>query len=964
MSVDEAKRAWGSARDHFAPPYVDMNAPKAERMARIWALADHHLGGRLFRNEKGGSVLYLDEEGTPKSLPRDSFQALVQAHVEARKDVSSDDPAIRHSTPKRRCNIPRTIVRDTYAALDLGRPLAGIMHFPCVLENGEIIKQPGYHPELRSYLHWTGAPADPHNITDAEADDVLRRLTDVKHASVTDYIHHLAALLWWARGPALAGHPSPMVVFRATERDSGKSMASSILMGAGGQAHTSIPWAEGRELGYRLAGALGVPRAGILFDNIPTGEVIGGAVMHQVLTARGPLLLRQVGSGGGTPTADPTRMLWAANGNQLGFDTEVERRILRVDLEPRARPDVLPFRTPDLFGWVKRERWLIASALLRIVVSWHDAGCPPPPRVLPSFEKWSRLVGGPIAWWMHGRGGELFLHPSHRERDPADADMLQLLEKYWPRDRAGRLHPRKAGEVQNLIEENGLHELSSRCPRSRSGRSNGLGRYLRALASQKRPFFGWRFFASDRSGGRVYWAENEGNATSAPTKPMGQMGRQWGIADPHPERPHPIGPICPIAALVHGNGNQPPKSTDGANGVNGEDSHPEPIEHAPLPSPLASTMGQTSDEAPLSRDEAVYGYRIDIPEEDVDAHQAAKEMIRQGVGVDPALWQQVTSAALDQLHQDLREKRDEGVRDDDLTEERGRIRSLMTYRDMVLQQALIDPDNRVRSGWRLQGPGRMQTVSPNLQGITKKYGVRSAVVPRVGHRFVVADWTSAHMWIAAGLSGSDLVGEMYDGHPPYEHLGQLWGPELDLDEQRAMGKVLALAALNGGGEDALSRTMRRHGVDPQPGDGRRCRDAFLDMYPALKDLCAHVRAMSDWTTPQGRHVVAPSTEHSRMGWYWQSYEADALRMVLRACIRSGNPPVLTCHDEIVWEVAKDEAETFAVRAGRSMDLALARVSGLNELMDSASEAGHAHLTVKVEVRESWAKAQQIDEDTP
>lgn len=322
----------------------------------------------------------------------------------------------------------------------------------------------------------------------------------------------------------------------------------------------------------------------------------------------------------------------------------------------------------------------------------------------------------------------------------------------------------------------------------------------------------------------------------------------------------------------------------------------------------------------MSRDVDV----VHIPRVDV-AYGPVLAMAARGLPVQPDAWHDRTAEA--QAHFAASTE----------PEDRDRLKNLQSYAGPVYLQALR---GRVHCGWRLQGPGRIGTVQPCLQQITKKHGVRTAVVASEGHVFVRGDWRSAHVWIAAALAGDETLLEALRGG----------GPQGDLYEQATadwktgaeQAKVSILAMLNGEGAEKLGERL---GITADEAAQRR--ESWQGRYPRLKAWIRDRQRHRSWTTPLGRVVTLPEDkgDYTAIGWTMQSYEADALRLVL---VRCGEVPVLTLHDEVLLEVPVSRAAEAEASLRDCMNEALLEVSGLPR--------NQGLQTVRVEQRRRWRES--------
>lgn len=276
-------------------------------------------------------------------------------------------------------------------------------------------------------------------------------------------------------------------------------------------------------------------------------------------------------------------------------------------------------------------------------------------------------------------------------------------------------------------------------------------------------------------------------------------------------------------------------------------------------------------------------------------------------------------------------------------EDRRRAKGIRSYLDPILRQA-EGGDGRVRARWRRQDAGRFYAFHPAIQTVTGKQGLRDAFIPAPGCLFVDADWSSCHLWFAAGLAHEEgLVADLRSGHA-YERAAGLLCPELGAGvEARRAAKIAILASLNGGKGRPLQHKLAELGIPIGLSEARNRVAQLFAAYPLLRELVDHPPL--EWDLPlSGRHVVGPSG-HERASWLWQSHEGEALVRAMGLCRW---PVVLSMHDGMLFEVPEREVEVAVLEISEVMNRALCEVASLD--LEGAS-------AVKVEVRPSWGGGQ-------
>ena len=274
-----------------------------------------------------------------------------------------------------------------------------------------------------------------------------------------------------------------------------------------------------------------------------------------------------------------------------------------------------------------------------------------------------------------------------------------------------------------------------------------------------------------------------------------------------------------------------------------------------------------------------------------------------------------------------------------------------TDQDRIVQARAIGPEvlrqarkGRVAATWTTGPTGRVHSSWPNLQGITRRRyptelggptgGLRDAVTAPDGWALVSVDWTAAHLWIAAGITGDDALEEDLRGGEVYESAAQLWGVD------RATAKLGILAGLGGAGDARLREIL---------GSPSASAGDMLGWWPGLRPP-----AVWDWVTPSGRAVSVPPDRRpgggrplaSPVSWRLQSIEADALAHAIDHLPASARLAHMA-HDELLIEV-RDPGDAKA--CAQAMTSALAWATGLSPSPRMAS----------VSVGATWSGAPPVE----
>lgn len=898
----------------YSAAQLPIDMEPGEHLAEVIEALHVRFPGKLWRCNK--RVHWLEDSGRLEPLGLPEFRGLIpDAAVFL---VGERDPKAKR--------IPRAVVDDVYHRRDLAPVVHGVRRCPWVTSDGEVVTTPGEHDGW--LLHWDGEEAHPDDVSDEQMWDVLDRLLDLPFRAESDRIAYLGLLLRCVR--PMAGAPSPLTVITATTARSSKTYAAKLLglILLGEEPSAQMP-VDGVELDYTLQTYVRYELPLLWVDNVSTGAVVGGASLHNLMTASGHTSSRTVRTsdlGGG----DPTRSIWVVTGNQLSVDDEQARRTVLVNL--RRRRDDEPFLTPNLLGWAMANRRLIVSALLRFAVEWHRRGERAPDRTLDSFERWSTLIGGPLSELAPG-GRDAWLSEGSRPLPPDEAEWCDLFEQHWTRDKGGRHEPLRASEVLALVD---LYELAhlqevANQGRGERGRATKIGLALKSISRRDVPLASrWAIQpGSDRDGTR-YRPVRVDSSPGGPARPPGDLrdpppkgsAPKVGVSGRYEERAERAEPFCasdPLDTQVSDLGRPPV--------------HPPSLDPDPYKRSVGSARSSYGGCTPTMGAEPLRNPGEPLQGDPCGAFVAA--MASRGVRVDPYLWRDRYQAAEVIL----------AGRSDDAS--RDRLRSMRAYGPAVWALASHDAAGRVHCKWRLEGTGRIRSVSPNLQGVTKAYGLRDAVIAAEGHRLVSADWDAAHVWLAAGRSGDEELLAALDRGDLYAQGAEVWAPELEGQDGRRAAKVAILSSLNGAGPEKLSEILGRFGASVSGPDAHARRRGWLAGYPALQQWLHDQYGHRAWRTHLWRWVQMPTDvgDHAAVGWWLQSAESDALRLVLQ---RYNGRIVLTNQDEVLAEEPAELAGEQAEHLRDVMDQALAEVAGIERTR-------RHHSTTSVDVRDSWGE---------
>ena len=891
----------------------------------------------FFVSEDGKRLVEPGSHGV-QDVTAGRFAAVVARHMRFRRRASKKSSTF--------VELPNQTATRMLSYLPAGwwPVLRGVAHHPVLLPDGRLLTTPGYDPASGWFLQWDGPPIDTAAVTPAIARDVWLRLLDYEFVDDASLCTAAAMFVQPFVRPAITG-PTPMFLVVSDGVDATGAVAGS------GAGKTHLPQTVGyatlgreppmlnpsawpSEFERQLQGLLALDPEMILLDNVPTEGVLGGSLLHQVLTARESSMVRVVGQ---APREVRVRAEWIATGNGVAVDGEQVRRTVLVRIKPGRDLAARPYRTADLVEWVSTpaNRSLVASVICRGIEDWIAAGKPKPPRSLASFGSWSDTVGGILC----DVGGEpvrrSWLKASSRPRPAIEDEWIRLFDG-WPTSPAGVKRALSSTAVVALLDELPCPTIESTVRRSKKERAQ-VSAMGRLLAGRVGVSAGPWVLQTGTSKGKKTWYRPE-----PPPQPPSGLGSSAGPGQGGTEGDRPEGDPSP-----KNDGLQAVRGTGGTGGTGnrGVVSGSMVLSHdvgvlgggPSRPSrPPSAVIPGTSEGGPGE------GSSRSVPPRPARWRDEVQAMQERGVRVDPDLWAVAVA--------ELRAAGIEATREasDPAAGERAlhRLVALDSYALDVQAQAELDPEQRVRSTWCPGGTwtGRITAREPPLQSITKQGALRAAVVPAPGRSLVVADWSQSQLRIAFGLSGEPAGPAVCaPGQDLHAQIGEAVAP--GHPEARSLGKLLNFAILYLAGADTLVEGAAERGITlTRPvavGLIRRLEAA----YPVL---CAWRRAQVGlldlpvaWNGEVGRTVPLPSSAFDATGTpslpkilagIMQAQEVEALRHVLDHTEEHlgrahGYRPVLLVHDEVVWEGPTGSAQEAREVAHSLMVEALAGVTG-------------------------------------
>jgi putative DNA primase/helicase len=296
-------------------------------------------------------------------------------------------------------------------------------------------------------------------------------LGEFPFADDTSRAHAVAFLLQAAVRELIAGQ-TPAYGFDAPTEGTGKGLLHDVLtlpFAPRGAATLTAPpdESEWRKL---LTSVLQQGPSHVMIDNVR--QVLDSPALASALT-RDKWFDRIMGT---SKMIDaPIRCAWAVTGNNLEVSPEMARRIVRIRLDAGCeRPNERTFQIDDLRGWTLEHRAEIVAAALTLARAWVAWDRPQGDRVLGSYPRWSRVVGGILeAVGISGFLGHVGAFGGTADR--ASHEWRALVDTWWARHGERKVGTR---ELFSMVTLFGLLEGEIN-GRDDAARSKSFGKLLK-----------------------------------------------------------------------------------------------------------------------------------------------------------------------------------------------------------------------------------------------------------------------------------------------------------------------------------------------------------------------------------------------------------------------------------------------------------------------------------------------------
>lgn len=304
----------------------------------------------------------------------------------------------------------------------------------------------------------------------------------------------------------------------------------------------------------------------------------------------------------------------------------------------------------------------------------------------------------------------------------------------------------------------------------------------------------------------------------------------------------------------------------------------------------------------------------------------------------------------------------------DILEHRGLMKLKSTYVDAL--PALVNPrTGRVHSSFNqaLVASGRLSSQNPNLQNIPIRTAegrrVREAFIPRdTDHLILSADYSQIELRLIAEISGDEAMLDAFQRNLDIHTAtaARVYGVPLDqvTSDQRRAAKTVNFSIIYGAGASNLSQQL---GIKRT--EAKELIDNYFREYSGLRgymtSIVEYARAHGYVETMLGRRrylrdinsgngMMRSMSERVAINTPIQGSAADLIKVAMiniRQAMREGgfrSQMILQVHDELVFDVRKDELERLKPLIFEKMTTALPNLK--------------VPILVEIGVGENWLEA--------
>jgi len=274
-------------------------------------------------------------------------------------------------------------------------PLEGTATAPFFAPDGALCSSTGYHAAARLWLELPrgfdvgDTTPTPENCARAKNIIFHNILSEVAFADEASRAHAVALMLLPFVRRLVQG-PTPLHLFDAPLRGSGKSYAAEICMAPFGDVAPTPEKGNEEEWRKSLFALLLSGPSHIFFDNIK--GALNSSTLDAAITSES-MQERATGTGD-VPTAR-IQCVWVATANNAQLTEDAATRSIVIRLDPQSEnPDEREFQS-DPKEFIRGNRAQVCGALLTLVRAWQEAGNPAyAGSNRCRFPQWARVLGG------------------------------------------------------------------------------------------------------------------------------------------------------------------------------------------------------------------------------------------------------------------------------------------------------------------------------------------------------------------------------------------------------------------------------------------------------------------------------------------------------------------------------------------------------------------------------------------
>ena len=222
--------------------------------------------------------------------------------------------------------------------------------------------------------------------------------------------------------------------------------------------------------------------------------------------------------------------------------------------------------------------------------------------------------------------------------------------------------------------------------------------------------------------------------------------------------------------------------------------------------------------------------------------------------------------------------------------------------------------------------GRMSMSNPNLQQLPRTKMIRDAFIPRTDQLFVISDYDAVELRIFAHYANDSSLQDASSQGDPHTATAQLLWPGVEIgSQQRNIAKGVSYAILYGAGVETISKF-----ADLDIQQAADILDNYQRTFPGINRFFQQIQktpedkdtGLIQVETQSGRKQTVPDKD---IRWKLANYliqgsSADVLKHAISRIWQSDIASYirLPVHDELVFEVPKDDAEEVSKRVEELM----------------------------------------------